>query len=150
MVDSREKGARAEAVVRDKLRELTGLQWERTPGSGALDEKHQLKGDLYIPGEKNIWCVEVKHYAEDHLTSKLLTGKEPQLLEWWSQTLRQGKQMKRNPLLIFKFDRSKLFVAYSEIPVFLEEYVFINKNGYSLYVSLLETWLKVENPKFIA
>ena len=61
MVDSREKGARAETVARDALRKLSKLQWERTPGSGALDPKHLLKGDLYIPGEKNLFVVEVKH-----------------------------------------------------------------------------------------
>ena len=64
MVDPRAKGARAEAVIRDELRRLTGHKWERTPGSGTLNEKHGLKGDLYIPNEKNIFCVEAKHYAE--------------------------------------------------------------------------------------
>ena len=60
MVDPRAKGARTETTVRDTLRKATGLQWERVPGSGALDEKHGLKGDLYVPGEKNKFCVEVK------------------------------------------------------------------------------------------
>ena len=49
MVDPRAKGARAETQVRDKLRELTALNWERVPSSGALDPKHGLKGDLYVP-----------------------------------------------------------------------------------------------------
>ena len=37
MVDSRAKGARGEYLVRDMLREATGLKFERVPASGALD-----------------------------------------------------------------------------------------------------------------
>ena len=112
-VDPRAKGARTETTVRDLLKKHTGLAWERVPGSGALDPKHLLKGDLYVPGRTNLWCVEVKGYAEDHLTSHLLTSKTPQLVEFWQQTTRQGTQVGKKPLLIFKFDRSKVFVAYA-------------------------------------
>ena len=115
MVDPRAKGARAETQVRDKLRELTALNWERVPSSGALDPKHGLKGDLYVPNEKNLYCVEVKHYADDHLTSSILTAQEPQLVTWWQQTLRQGKQVNKIPLLVFKHDRSRMFCAFSDL-----------------------------------
>ena len=71
-VDPRAKGARAETVVRDELRKLTGLKWERVPGSGALDPKHLLKGDLYVVGEKNLYCVEVKHYKDCHIALNVL------------------------------------------------------------------------------
>lgn len=47
MVDSRDKGSRAETVIKDKLKTLTGLDWQRTPGSGALDAKHLLK-EIYM------------------------------------------------------------------------------------------------------
>ena len=149
MVDSRDKGARAETVIRDLLRAHTKLQWERTPGSGALNEKHGLKGDLYVPNEKNIYCVEVKHYADDHLTSAVLTGKNPQLLEWWSQAVRQGLQVNRKPLLIFKFDRSKIFVAFEDMPSANYRNMFINVGEHNFYVSLFEDFLKYESPKFI-
>ena len=36
MVDSRAKGARGEYLVRDMLRDATGLKFERVPSSGAL------------------------------------------------------------------------------------------------------------------
>ena len=113
MVDSRQKGGRAEAAAKKLLIDKTGLDWQRTPGSGALNEAHKLKGDLYIPDEKNKFCVEVKHYKDDHLTSKILTSKDPQLLQWWEQAVRQGLQVGREPLLLFKFDRSKWFVAFT-------------------------------------
>ncbi len=150
MVDSRAKGARTETVVRDVLRKHTGLGWERVPGSGALDPKHQLKGDLYVPGRTNQWCVEVKGYAEDHLTSAILTGKNPQLIEFWKQTKRQGDQVNKYPLLIFKFDRSKVFVAFEDMPTVNNyRYVFVSCEGFEFFVALLEDWLTNEQPQFV-
>ena len=149
-VDARAKGARTETTVRDLLRKHTKLTWERIPGSGALDPKHQLKGDLYVPGQNNLWCVEVKGYAEDHLTSAILTGKNPQLIEFWKQTIRQGQQVSKKPLLIFKYDRSKVFVAFEEMPTTnTYRYVFVNCDQYEFYVALLEDWLLHEPVKFV-
>lgn len=150
VVDARAKGARTETTVRDLLKKHTGLGWERVPGSGALDPKHQLKGDLYVPGRTNLWCVEVKGYAEDHLTSHLLTSKTPQLVEFWEQTLRQGKQVGKKPLLIFKFDRSKVFVAFDDMPN-SQDYrcIYYNHESHEFYVALLEDWLKYEQPEFV-
>ena len=149
MVDSREKGARAETQARDTLRKGTGLQWERTPSSGALDPVHGLKGDLYIPNKQNLYCVEVKHYKECHIDHTLITGKSPQLLDWWDQTLRQAKETKRTPLLIFKHDRSKLFCAFLDFPSESFPYVYLNRDKYELYISLLEDFLNYQQPKFI-
>ncbi len=152
MVDVRAKGAKAETDVRDVLRKATKLMWERTPGSGALDPKHLLKGDLYIPGKENLYCVEVKHYAEDHITSQLLTSKNPQIIEWWEQAIRQGKQVDRKPLLIFKFNRSKMFVAHQDMPSYIDanyRTLYITACGYEFYISTLLEWLEHEQPKFI-
>jgi hypothetical protein len=149
MVDSRAKGAKAETVIRDLLRSYTKLQWERTPGSGALDEKHGLKGDLYVPKAENTFCVEVKHYEDDHLTSAILTHKDPQLIDWWNQTIRQSKQVGRKPLLIFKFNRSKVFVAFDELPTFTYRTITIHIGNTEFFVSLLEDWINNEQPKFI-
>ena len=43
MVDSRAKGARGEYLVRDMLREATGLKFERVPASGALEYLDMLR-----------------------------------------------------------------------------------------------------------
>jgi Holliday junction resolvase len=148
LVTSNEKGARAETQIRDKLRLLTGLQFERIPSSGALDPKHGLKGDLYVVGVHNNYCIEVKHYKDDHLTSKILTDKNPQLFEWWEQTVRQSKQVNKIPLLIFKHDRSKIFCAYQELPTEVS-YIWISRDKVSMNVSLLEDFVTKEKPKFI-
>ena len=147
MVDPRAKGARGETQVRDELRKATGLKWERTPGSGALDPKHKLKGDLYIPDAANLYCVEIKNYEEDHISSKLLTAKSPILLEWWAQALRQGEQVDRKPLLIFKFNRSKIFVAFPDMPS-SSNYRVLTIND-ALFVATLDDWLTYEKPRFI-
>lgn len=149
MVDSRAKGARTETLARDMLRKYSGLGWERVPGSGALDPKHQLKGDLYVPGRTNLWCVEVKGYAEDHLTSQILTAKTPQLLEFWKQAERQGHQVNKSPLLIYKFDRSKLFVAFEDLPTANYRFMCISCDGYEFFTALLEDWLQHEKPNFV-
>lgn len=150
MVDPRAKGARTETLARDALRKHTKLTWERVPGSGALDPKHQLKGDLYVPGRTNLYAVEVKGYAEDHINSTLLTGKNPQLLEFWKQTTRQGHQVNKKPLLIFKFDRSKLFVAFEDMPSHTGyRCLLVNIEGFEFFVALLDDWLQFENPIFV-
>ena len=144
MVDSRQKGARAEAQARDLLRKYTQLQWERVPGSGALDEKHGLKGDLYVPNEKNVYCVEVKHYKEDQISSKLLTSKSPKFLEWWQQTLRESAQVQKEPLLLFKYDRSRWFIASDTLPFdsILEKTLMLPYNGTYVCIALLEEVLE--------
>lgn len=154
MVDSRQKGARAETQAKEKLKSHTGLNWQRVPGSGALDEKHGLKGDLYVPNEKNIYCVEVKHYKDDHLTSKVLTGKNPQLLEWWKQTVRESNQVDRTPFLLFKYDRSKWFVM---LEYTFEEYehnnlprfVYSDNEHGELLIQEMGNWFSVIKRQFI-
>lgn len=151
MVDSRDKGSRAETLIKEKLKELTGLNWQRTPGSGSLGAQHLLKGDLYVPGVTNVYCVECKHYKDDHLTSEIFTHKNPILLDWWSQAVRQGKQVSRKPLLLFKHDRSKIFVCFEDMPFSdLDKFAYFKIQEYEFYVCVLETWIQFENPKFVS
>ena len=97
MVDSRAKGARGEYLVRDMLRDFTGLQFERVPNSGALD---YLKGDLYVPHEKNRFCIEVKNYESSPLSDKIFTApKTNNLIKWWIKLLQQAAGGNQEPLL---------------------------------------------------
>lgn len=149
MVDVRQKGATAETKAKEELRKLTGLKWERIPMSGALDAKHGLKGDLYVPGEGNIFCVEIKHYKECHIDHSLITGKNPQLLQWWEQTLRESNEINKEPLLIFKHDRSKFYCAFKDMPNADYPYIFVSKDGHEFYIAVLEDYIKNNNPRFI-
>ena len=140
-----------ETLIRDKLRSLTGLKWERTPGSGALGAQHNLKGDLYVVNADNKYCIEVKSYADDHLTSKYLTGKTPQISEWWTQAKSQAAKVDKIPLLIFKFDRSKIFVAWGDDPTVYkpESSVYMYLGRDKIFVALLEDWINFYKPTFV-
>jgi len=117
MVDSRDKGARAELAVRDELRKLTGHKWERVPSSGALSPIHLLKGDL--------------------------------LIDWWNQTLRQASQVNKEPLLLFKHDRSKIFAARLQPPETGYRNILVDYIDTIMYISLLQDWVTYDKPKFI-
>jgi|SaaInlStandDraft_4_1057021.scaffolds.fasta_scaffold58938_2 hypothetical protein len=147
MVDSRAKGARNELVCRNKLRELTSLEWERVPSSGALGEQHKLKGDLYLPGEHNIYCIEVKAYKDEHFNSKILTAaKSNNWRLWWAQTIRESAQVDKKPILIFKYDRSKWFMTSLIEPTTDFEYFKFSNGTYTAlledYIHSIEEWIK--------
>ena len=123
MVDSRAKGARGEYLVRDMLREHSNLQFERVPNSGALE---YLKGDLYIPHEKNIYCIEVKNYAESPLSDRIFTQKKTNnLIKWWKKLIIQAEGGNQTPLLFFKYNRSPIYVVTDLRPDVTEEYLYI-------------------------
>lgn len=145
MVDSRAKGARGEYTVRDILRSATGYQFERVPASGALE---YLKGDLWVPHSQNRFCIEVKNYADSPLTDKLFTQeKTNNLVKWWLKLKNQAFNSKQEPLLFFKYDRSKVFVCSELKPVKLKKYLYIS--WLDCYTMLAEDWLKEEDVEFI-
>lgn len=145
MVDSRAKGARGEYLVRDMLREYTGLKFERVPMSGALE---YLKGDLYVPNKDNRFCIEVKNYSESPLTDKIFTQeKTNNLIRWWLKIKEQARQSSQEPLLFFKYNRSKIFVVTEIIPEKTEKYFFIS--WLKCYIMLAEEWADKEKIEFI-
>lgn len=144
MVDSRDKGNRGEYLVRDMLRTHTGLNFERVPMSGALS---YLKGDLYVPNANNVYCIEVKNYEESALTDKILTNKSNNLIKWWDKIVLQANSQKQKPLLFFKYNRSKVFVATQQEPTNYKNYLYIG--ALSCYTMLSEDWLISEKPKFL-
>lgn len=145
MVDSRAKGARGEYLVRDMLREATGLQFERVPNSGALE---YLKGDLYVPNEKNRFCIEVKNYEGSPLTDKMFTQeKTNNLVRWWKKIVLQAEGGNQEPLLFFKYNRSKVFVVCGILPERVSRYFYIS--WLDCYVMLAEDWLDEENVEFL-
>ena len=145
MVDSRAKGARGEYLVRDMLRDATGLKFERVPSSGALE---YLKGDLYVPNQRNYYCIEVKNYKDSPLSDKVFTQpKTNNLVKWWKKIVIQAIGGNQKPLLFFKYDRSKVFVVTEQKPKNTIEYLFIR--FLDCYVLLAEDWLKHEKVEFI-
>lgn len=145
MVDSRAKGARGEYLVRDMLREHTGYQFERVPNSGALE---YLKGDLYVPHEKNRFCIEVKNYESSPLSDKIFTAKKTNnLIKWWLKLLQQAAGGNQEALLFFKYNRSPVFVVTNLQPKVTSEWMFIQ--FLNCYVLLADVWLKEEKVEFL-
>lgn len=144
MVDSRAKGARGEYLVRDMLREATDLQFERVPNSGALE---YLKGDLYVPHKSNIYCIEVKFYKDSPLCDKIFTQeKTNNLARWWRKLLTQAAQGSQEPMLFFKYNRSKVFVCTAVKP---EKTKYMYIDWLNCYIMLAEEWLVQETIEFI-
>ena len=144
VVDSRAKGARGEYLVRDMLREFTGYQFERVPASGALA---YLKGDLYVPHEKNIFCIEVKSYADSPLTDKIFTARKTNnLIRWWKKIEVQAEGGNQEPLLFFKYNRSPVFVVTSRRP---DNTDYMHISWLNCYVSESLSWLENEKPEFL-
>jgi Holliday junction resolvase len=140
MVDSRAKGARGEYLVRDMLRAFTGLKFERVPMSGALE---YLKGDLYVPNQKNHYCIEVKNYKDSPLTDKIFTQpKTNNLIRWWKKIVIQAAGGDQKPMLFFKYDRSKVFIVVEKKPINTKEYLYVA--FLNCYILLAEDWLDQE------
>jgi len=145
MVDSRAKGARGEYLVRDMLRTATNLQFERVPNSGALE---YLKGDLYVPNEKNRFCIEVKNYSESPLSDKIFTAKKTNnLIRWWKKVEKQAEGGGQEPLLFFKYNRSPVFVVTNLQPRGSEDWMFIQ--FLNCFILLADTWLEKETVEFL-
>ena len=142
MVDSRDKGVRAEYNLRDRLRKHTGLQWERVPGSGGFNAVHGLKGDLYIPDTRYRHCIEVKHYKDDVFNSNLMNETVSTLEKFWQQTRREADEINKEPLLVFRKDRGKWLVAtiYPELAA-KEITITFESLEEQIYIYLLEDWL---------
>ena len=145
MVDSRAKGARGEYLVRDLLRESTGLQFERVPSSGALD---YLKGALYVPHAKNRFCIEVKNYESSPLSDKVFTApRTNNLIKWWKKLIQQAEGGNQEPLLFFKYNRSAVFVVTDVLPEVTDHWMYLEWLG--CYILLADVWLKEEKVEFI-
>lgn len=151
MVDSRAKGYRAETQLKELLTKETKHKWERIPASGALSEVHKLKGDLYIPGENNNYCVEVKSYKDSAINHLLLSGVGKPLLEWINQAVRQGEQVQKRPLLFFKHDRSKWFVCSWEEPANLGKFIRYqyDMEEPAVFLAMASDWLNEEDIEWV-
>lgn len=134
---SKTKGRAFEYKVRDVFTETFTTQFERVPLSGALD---YLKGDVYPPWAPDFpWCIEAKHHKEVNWNN-ILTAKTNLLLSFWTQTVREATQMKKLPLLVYKWDRSDLFVCWNDDLVSVENYLKVKIDEHEFNMCLLKDW----------
>jgi len=136
---SKIKGSAFEAKIKDLLnKEFTSIRFERVPLSGAIE---YLKGDIWTPHDTAAWpwCIEAKHYASIEWNN-LLTAKTTDIIRFWEQTLREADVMNKKPLLIFRWNRSKDFVAYND-DIHIDSYITVNSFGHNFKISLLSDWI---------
>lgn len=137
---SKIKGSAYEAKIRDLLNaEFSNIHFERMPLSGSIS---YLKGDIWTPNDTASWpyCIECKHY-KDIQWNNLLTSKTTDLLQFWRQAEREAEVMNKKPLLIFRWNRSKDFVAFSD-NLEVEFYIEIKSFGCHYKIALLSDWIK--------
>ena len=136
---SKIKGSVYEAKITKYLTKELGLEFKRVPLSGAID---YLKGDLWTPYDTAAWpyCIECKHYKHVEWNN-LLTAKTTDLLEFWRQTEQGAEVMRKKPLLIFRWNRSKDFVAWND-EIEVDHYVEVNSFGCHFKISQLDNWIK--------
>ena len=136
---SKIKGSAYEAKIKRYLNSHFDIEFERMPLSGSIE---YLKGDLWTPHDTAAWpyCIECKHY-KDIQWNNLLTAKPTDILQFWRQAVREAEVMRKEPLLIFRWNRSKDFVGWSD-DVKVDHYVEIKSFGCHFKVTQLDDWVK--------
>jgi len=137
---SKIKGSAYEAKIRDLLTKELKIEFKRMPLSGSIE---YLKGDLWTPHDTAAWpyCIECKHYSEVNWNG-LLTAKSSDLLNFWRQAVREAEVMKKKPLVIYRWNRSKDYICWND------EIVLNNMISYTGFdcefkMGLLQDWLEV-------
>lgn len=122
-VNSRSKGGRYERELVKKFEDFWGSHFSRTPYSGAwTGNKTQegfdtVTGDIMTAHEENFpFSVEGK--MREGWTLEHLVNNTGEIRDWWGQTVRDGENGNKVPLLIFR--RNYLPHDYVTIPFHAE------------------------------
>ena len=136
---SKIKGTAYEAKIKRYLNSHLNIEFERMPLSGAIE---YLKGDLWTPHDTAAWpyCIECKHY-KDIQWNNLLTAKTTDLLQFWRQAEREAEVMKKKPLLIFRWNRSKDFIGWDD-DIVVDHYVEVKSFGCHFKITQLDDWIR--------
>ncbi len=141
MVNSRQKGHKAELLVANMLTRHLQLPFEQTPGSGS----GKIKGDLWLKHHINKFLIEVKFYKDDAISTKVFTNKSNNFVQWWAKTCQQAEDNKLEPLLFFKANHAQFFVSTKIKPKKLD-YMYIS--FLDAYICLAERWLEKEKQEW--
>ena len=142
MVNSRQKGLRAEQQIAHLLGINSGETFTQTPGSGS----GKIKGDLYVKDKHNIFMIEVKSYRDMAFNQKIFTQKNNNFVKWWTKAIAQAEQMQQEPLLFMKQNYSQWYVTTTREPKKEKRYMYINWLG--AYILLADKWLENEELEF--
>lgn len=123
MVDSREKGARAEREVAALLvgwwcRREPGTRFVRSPGSGGwatadVRAEFRASGDLMTTAAEFPWSVEVKR-RERFVLSRVAEGRQSPVWRWWWQACGAAHEAGVRPMLWLRASRAPWVVVLSD------------------------------------
>lgn len=114
-------------MLSDRFKEHLGMDqgFRRNPDSGSFfggknqqrtethDTEFAVFGDLICP-RSFLWNIECKNYKEAPSFDALLKGKIPVWDGWLAQNDQDAKNAEKHPLLIVKYNRTKVFVVIPE------------------------------------
>lgn len=128
MVNGKNKGSTFERDIAKVFEEKLGIQFRRTPQSGAYvggqnkgsflreDVTEILAGDLIAGDEDFPFCVECKNYDNEPKLHHLLQGSSLTFNEWIAQATTDADMINKIPMLVFKIKRKGTFIAVPQIP----------------------------------
>lgn len=112
-INARSKGQRGEHLAIDFMKDWTGMDFRRTPGSGGL-RGHVVdytEGDIVCVKKNYIFplCLEVKFYEElnfSHLLydSRVKKAKVKGIKKFWKQTSSSAKRAEKVPILLMRYN----------------------------------------------
>jgi len=113
-INSRNKGATFERKIAKIMKEATGFNWVRTPGSGAFATRtgiNSLQGDIFCE-EDFPYLVECKAYEKIPLHLFAQELKSCLITKWLTKLVGQCVIADKKALLIFKENRGKIMAMY--------------------------------------
>ena len=106
-LNARSKGRRGEMQAVEFMKEWTGMDFRRTPGSGGLrgHVADYTEGDIVCVKKNYIFplCLEVKNYKELNF-SHLLYDVKSDILGFWKQTKDSAKRAEKIPILLMRYN----------------------------------------------
>lgn len=118
-INSRNKGGRYERELVKKFGDFWGAHFSRTPYSGAWtgnktqDGHDTVTGDIMTAHEENFpFTVEAK--MREGWTLEHLVDNTGEIRDWWGQTVRDGENGDKVPLLVYR--RNYLQNDYATLP----------------------------------
>ena len=136
---SKLKGTAYESKIAKLLTKELGLEFKRVPLSGSIE---YLKGDLWTPLDTASFkfTIECKHYKEINFTN-LLVAKSNDLFSFWEQAQEEAEVMKKRPLVIFRWNRSKDYVLFAEDND-ITDYIEVSSFSHKFKIVLLSDWIE--------
>ena len=168
-VNGKAKGSGFENVIAKLLtKTFSPFVFKRSQSSGAIlggsnvknihhfgtTAKNLFVGDVVPINEDDVltshkikfrYSIECKFYKSSDSFASLFN--QPQLIDWFNQACTDAEKVDKDPLLIFKFNRTPIFVALKHTDVIVDNTVTITniKLKCPMKIMLLDNYIQHQN-----